>query len=79
MVLSVRAAASPRSGRAALVGAALAAVSQGAATKGTLEAGKLADLVILGADPLDLPPRTIKDTPMRQSVKAGRVVWRAER
>jgi predicted amidohydrolase YtcJ len=48
-------------------------------TKGTLEPGKLADLVILGANPLKVPPRTIKDIPVLQTVKEGQVVWRAER
>lgn len=48
-------------------------------TKGTLEVGKLADLVILGANPLKVPPRTIKDIPVLQTVKEGRVVWQADR
>jgi predicted amidohydrolase YtcJ len=46
-------------------------------TKGTLEPGKLADLVILGANPLKVPPRTIKDIAVLQTVKEGRVVWQA--
>jgi predicted amidohydrolase YtcJ len=35
--------------------------------------------VILGANPLKVPPRTIKDIPVLQTVKEGQVVWRAER
>jgi predicted amidohydrolase YtcJ len=46
-------------------------------TKGTLEPGKLADMVILGANPLKVPPRTIKDIAVLQTVKEGRVVWQA--
>jgi len=46
-------------------------------TKGTLEPGKLADLVVLGANPLKVPPRTIKDIAVLQTVKEGRVVWQA--
>jgi predicted amidohydrolase YtcJ len=48
-------------------------------TKGTLEPGKLADLVVLGANPLKVPPRTIKDIAVLQTVKEGRVVWQAGR
>jgi len=48
-------------------------------TKGTLEPGKLADMVILGANPLKVPPRTIKDIPVLQTVKEGRVVWSASK
>jgi predicted amidohydrolase YtcJ len=46
-------------------------------TKGTLGPGKLADMVICGASPLKVPPRTIKDIPVLQTMKQGSVVWSA--
>jgi predicted amidohydrolase YtcJ len=45
--------------------------------KGTLEAGKLADLVILSDDPLAVDPRKIKDIQVMQTVKEGAVVYSA--
>ena len=45
--------------------------------KGTLEAGKLADLVILSKDPLGVDPRKIKDIQVMQTVKEGAVVYSA--
>ena len=45
--------------------------------KGTLEAGKLADLVILSDDPLAVDPRKIKDIQVMQTVKEGVVVYSA--
>jgi predicted amidohydrolase YtcJ len=45
--------------------------------KGTLEVGKLADLVILSADPLAVDPRTIRDIQVMQTVKEGAVVYSA--
>jgi len=42
--------------------------------KGTLETGKLADLVVFGADLFDLPPREILTTPVEMTVVGGRVV-----
>lgn len=44
-------------------------------SKGTLEPGKLADLVILEANPLKVPPRAIRDLKVVQTIKEGRVVW----
>ena len=45
-------------------------------TKGTLEPGKLADLVILEQNPLKVDPAAIKDIKVDQTIKEGRVVYR---
>lgn len=44
-------------------------------TKGTLETGKTADLVILSADPLSVSPLAIKDITVEATIKAGQVVY----
>lgn len=44
--------------------------------RGTLEAGKVADLVILSANPLAVPPATLRDVKVVETVKAGRTVYR---
>ncbi len=44
-------------------------------TKGTLEAGKLADLVILSANPVKVAPMAIKDITVMQTIKEGLVVY----
>jgi predicted amidohydrolase YtcJ len=45
-------------------------------TKGTLEVGKLADLVILDKNPLAVEPTTIKDIAVVETIKEGKTVWR---
>ncbi|HQR29797.1 MAG TPA: amidohydrolase [Anaeromyxobacteraceae bacterium] len=44
--------------------------------RGTLEAGKVADLVLLSANPLRVDPRTLREVKVLETVKAGRTVWR---
>ncbi len=62
---------------------ALHAVTLGAAyqyfeedTKGSITAGKQADLVILGENPLTVDPDTIKDIPVIETFAKGRSIYR---
>ena len=45
--------------------------------KGSIEVGKLADLVVLGADPTQVDPMTIKDIAVEQTIVGGNAVYEA--
>ena len=47
-------------------------------SKGTLEVGKLADLVILERNPLKVAPTAIKDILVTETIKEGRTIFRRE-
>jgi predicted amidohydrolase YtcJ len=46
--------------------------------KGSISAGKLADLVVLSDDILTLPPEKIETVKVIMTVVGGRIVWRAD-
>jgi predicted amidohydrolase YtcJ len=47
------------------------------ASKGSLEAGKLADLVILSANPLTVEPMAINGIKVVETIKEGKTIWPA--
>lgn len=47
------------------------------ASKGSLEVGKLADMVILSANPLNVEAMTIKDIKVVETIKEGQSIYRA--
>jgi predicted amidohydrolase YtcJ len=46
-------------------------------TKGSIEVGKVADLVILDRNPLKIPPASIKDVKVLETIKGGASVYKA--
>lgn len=44
--------------------------------KGSLTEGKQADLVILGANPLTVDPKTIKDIPVLETISHGKTIYK---
>lgn len=45
-------------------------------SKGSIEVGKLADLVVLSADPIKAPPSAIESIRVEETIKEGKTVWR---
>ena len=45
--------------------------------KGTLDAGKLADMVVLDANPLKVDPMKIKDIQVMSTIKSGKEIYKA--
>jgi hypothetical protein len=43
--------------------------------KGSLEVGKLGDLVVLAQDPFEIDPRQIVDIPIEMTVIGGEIVY----
>jgi predicted amidohydrolase YtcJ len=48
-------------------------------TKGSLEPGKVADLVILDQNPLTVDPMAIMDLKVVETIKEGNTIYRARR
>ena len=44
-------------------------------TKGTLQAGKLADMIVLDTDPLTSPPQKLLSTKVMLTIVGGKVVY----
>ena len=61
--------------RAYTINAAYAAFEEG--TKGSITAGKLADLVVLGDNPLTVDPWEIRNIPVERTIVGGEVVYEA--
>jgi len=49
------------------------------AKKGSIEVGKLADLVVLSANPLTVPPATLRAIRVEETLKDGKTVWKRSR
>ena len=48
------------------------------ASKGSIEVGKRADLVVLGANPLTVKPMAIKDIKVVETIKDGKTIYKAD-
>jgi hypothetical protein len=46
------------------------------ANKGSIVPGKLADLVLLSGNPIEIPPEDIKDLEVEMTIVDGEIVWR---
>jgi predicted amidohydrolase YtcJ len=46
--------------------------------KGTITPGKLADLVVLNGDPIQLPPNELKQLQVEMTIIGGEIVWEKE-
>ena len=57
------------------VNAARASFEEG--IKGSIAPGKLADIVVLSADPIKSPPEEIKDIRVEMTIIDGKVTWEA--
>jgi predicted amidohydrolase YtcJ len=55
------------------INAARASFEEG--VKGSIAQGKLADMVVLSADPLKSPTEQIKDIRVEMTIIDGKVVW----
>jgi predicted amidohydrolase YtcJ len=45
-------------------------------TKGSLKAGKLADMVVLDKNPLKVDPMTLKDIKVLETIKEGETIYK---
>lgn len=50
-------------------------IGVGSNAKGGIQVGKLADLVVLDADPTAVDPYAIKDIPVERTIVGGRTVY----
>jgi hypothetical protein len=45
------------------------------ADKGSVQVGKLADLVVLGQDPTAIPSESLADVPVEMTIVGGKIVY----
>lgn len=43
--------------------------------KGSIKKGKLADMVLLSDDPIELPPERLKEIKVEMTILGGEIVW----